>query len=110
MLVKVRIDQNSNGHNKFKKNEKPAHIVLLYRIDVYETYLTTLNKIGKKTLLRNEAVYPTVGALFSTFFMNVSLLRKMARIDDLVRTNKINIVWKALQQPNSMANLKLVQI
>ena len=35
MLVKLRFDQNSNEHKKFKKNrknEKPPHIVLLCHI------------------------------------------------------------------------------
>jgi hypothetical protein len=42
--------------------------------------------------------------LFSTFLMNVSVLRKWAQIDVQVRTNKFTIVWKALQHPNSMSN------
>ena len=100
---------NSNDHNKFKKNqknEKPVHIVLLYRIDMQETYLANLDKIEKKPCLEMRSFTLPLELFFSTFFMNVSLLRKRARIDDIVRTNKINIVWKALQHPNSMANLK----
>jgi hypothetical protein len=72
---------------------------------VQESCLADLERL-KKTFLRNEAIYPTFGALFCTFFMNVSLLHKRAQIDDQVRTNKFTIFWKALQHPNSMSNLK----
>ena len=68
--------------------------------------MANLDKIEKKPCLEMRPFTLPLELFFSTIFMNVSLLRKRARIDDIVRKNKINIVWKALQHPNSMANLK----
>ena len=51
MLVKLRFDQNSNEHKKFKqnqKNEKPPHIVLLCHILTIQVHLGDLDKVVKK--------------------------------------------------------------